>query len=141
MNTKTHYAEKRLERHLQDSATKLHQLDDEIRHAGGFVQRELQGRLHQVEVMEQALERNFREVFQARKQPTVQRVRNLKRLCRHIEREEVRLQHEVEFLSMGSASALVAMVEKSSGLMNDAYRVVCRMIPPGLRRRAQSKRS
>lgn len=134
MNTKTPHLERRFEKHLQATASALPQLEQEISHIGGFMHKELQGRLHNVEVMEHALRRNYTEVFHSpEKRPAAKRVRRLRRLCRCIEKESENLRREVGFLSMGSASSIIALVEGSSTLLNRAYHLLRKSVPHGLR--------
>ena len=123
MKTKLPHLDRRLQRHMATTAADLPSLEDEIEHIGGVAHTALHHRLHNVEVMEQALRRNYGEVMRS-DSPPVHRVRKLRRLCRCIEKESEDLRHEADFLAMGSASSLIAFVEGSNALFSRWLRKV-----------------
>ncbi|MDZ4289263.1 MAG: hypothetical protein U0984_14960 [Prosthecobacter sp.] len=127
MNTNTHHMARRFERHIANTTTDLPRLEEEIDHIGGAAHAALHSRLHNVEIMEHALRRNLDEVIQSETRPPAKRVRNLRRLCRCIEKESEDLRHEVEFLDMGSASTLVALVEGSSALISRGLKMLSKL--------------
>lgn len=129
MNTNTHHMEKRFERHIATTAAELPKLEEEIDHIGGAAHAALHNRLHNVEIMEQALRRNFDEVLHSETRPPAKRVRKMRRLCRCIEKESENLRQEVEFLAMGSASTLIALVEWSSALLTRGLKILTKLSP------------
>jgi uncharacterized protein Yka (UPF0111/DUF47 family) len=123
MNTKIPHVEKRFEKHMHDAAIALHSLEEQIDTIGGATKTDLHDRLHQVEVMENALRRNYAEVTRPNAIQPAQRLRKLLRLSREIESESNSLRHEVEFMSMGAPSSVIAMADLSSRFLEVMVRV------------------
>jgi hypothetical protein len=129
MKTKLPHMERRFQRHIAHTTAVLPQLEREIGKVGGNAESDLHHRLHHVEVMEQALRRNVDEVLHQSAAPLPPRVRKLRRLCRCIEKETENLRHEVDFLGMGSASTIVALVNGSNHMLERWVRRVTKMRP------------
>lgn len=124
MNAKTKHMERRFKRHIEQTQAQLPALEAKVEMLNGPAQKELLDRLHQVEVMEHAAERNIREVNESPRLPNARRVRKLRKLCRYIEHEADALKHEAEFMEMGPATTIDALINSVDNLVRSAGKVL-----------------
>ena len=109
---------------MQNAATTLHSIEEKIDTIGGYPMTALHDRLHNVEVMEHALQRNFAEVLQPKVLHPAQRVRKMRRLSRCIESEAANLRHEVDFLTMGSQSSIIAVADLAGEVLERVIKML-----------------
>ncbi len=95
----------------------LQALEQRIEHVPRLQIAEIQGRLHQAEVMEHAMRRNMHEILESGHTPEVKRVRKLKSLAKLIESEVEGLRHETDFMAMGYDSTLDAVSRAADKLI------------------------
>lgn len=124
MNAKTQHMERRFKRHIEETQIQLPALEAKLDMLNGPAQGQFRDRLHQVEVMEHAAERNIREVNESPRLPNARRVRKLRKLCRYIEHEAEALRHEAEFMEMGPTTTLDALVDSVDRLIRSAGQVI-----------------
>jgi galactokinase len=120
MKTKTEHIERRFQRHVTAMDGALPVLEHRIEDLPRLQVSELQNRLHQVEVMEQAIRRNIHEVLESGDVPVAERVRKLKSLARLIEAETETLRHESDFMAMGYNNSLEAIAKGTDNLVKSA---------------------
>lgn len=124
MNSNSPQLERRFRKHMEELDQALPELETQIDHLPLSVSAPLQKRLHDVEIMENAMQRDFHELVDGENRPDVDRVLKLKRLSKVIESETHDLQREVEFLSKGESITFEALSTMADRLLQRAKDLV-----------------
>ena len=95
---------KQLAEEIALTEDKLEELEREIEEIGEPAAHALRERLEALKVEEHALQRNYTEALGD--EESDQRMEKVESLLHHIEREEVAMQHEADFLSLGAPSSV-----------------------------------
>ena len=101
---------KQLAEEIALTEDKLEELEREIEEIGEPAAHALRERLEALKVEEHALQRNYTEALGD--EESDQRMEKVESLLHHIEREEVSMQHEADFLSLGAPSSVSSRLQR-----------------------------
>ena len=112
---------------ILEAEAKLENLEREIEEIGQPAGQELRRRLEVLKIEEKALKRNFGE-SQLRGEPDSVRMERIEALLHHIEREEVSVAHDADFLHQAAPSSMTVAVQTSAHLVDLVGRGVKRVL-------------
>lgn len=113
---------------IEATETKLHELEKEIAEIGEPAACTLRNRLEALKIEEHALQRNFSEAQPAGAGPPDKaRMRKVIALLHHIEREELSIQHEADFLQQGALTTLEMAIRGAAHIIDPTTRTLKRV--------------
>jgi hypothetical protein len=116
-----------LARKIAEAEIKLEKLAAAVAEIGMPAATDLRRRLDALRIEDKALKRNFEESI-SRGEPDSMRLAKIESLLQHIEREEVSVEHEAEFLHQSAPSSMAVVAETGAHVVDLLARGVKRVI-------------